>query len=97
MFIETLAPSFVKSADNPNGVDEAGVAGVQKTILDDRYAWLTGLLADFLNLDDYLGKRVSEETVRATAEAAMREVIGQSNLQYAQTEGRTRIEQDTRT
>jgi membrane protease subunit HflK len=26
----------------------------------------------------------------------MREVIGQSNLQYAQTEGRTRIEQDTK-
>src|SRR6185312_918277 len=26
----------------------------------------------------------------------MREVIGKSNLQYAQTEGRTRIEQDTK-
>ncbi|MBS0524620.1 MAG: FtsH protease activity modulator HflK [Proteobacteria bacterium] len=40
--------------------------------------------------------RNGEETVRATAEAVMREVIGQSNLQYAQTEGRTRIEQDTK-
>jgi membrane protease subunit HflK len=40
--------------------------------------------------------RNGEETVRATAEAAMREVIGKSNLQYAQTEGRTRIEQDTK-
>ena len=30
----------------------------------DRPAWLTGLLADFLNLDDYLGERVSEEIVR---------------------------------
>ena len=65
VFIESLAPSFVKSAENPNGVDEAGVAGVQQAILDDRYAWLTGLIADFLNLDSYLGKRVSEETVRA--------------------------------
>jgi non-heme chloroperoxidase len=65
VFIESLAPSFVKSAENPNGVDEAAVAGVQQAILDDRYAWLTGLIADFLNLDDYLGKRVSEETVRA--------------------------------
>ncbi|MBN9086019.1 MAG: FtsH protease activity modulator HflK [Reyranella sp.] len=37
-----------------------------------------------------------EENVRAGAEAAMREVIGKSNLQYAQTEGRTRIEQDTK-
>ena len=50
---------------NPNGVDAAGVAGVQQAILDDRYAWLTGLIGDFLNLDEYLGKRVSEDTVRA--------------------------------
>jgi len=40
--------------------------------------------------------RNGEENVRAAAEAAMREVIGKSNLQYAQTEGRTRIEQDTK-
>ncbi len=65
VIIESLAPSFARSADNPTGVDEAGVAGVQQAILNDRYAWLTGLLADFLNLDEYLGKRVSEETVRA--------------------------------
>ena len=65
VFIESLAPSFAKSAENPSGVDEAGVAGVQQAILDDRFAWLTGLIGDFLNLDEYLGKRVSEETVRA--------------------------------
>ena len=64
VFIESLAPSFVKSDDNPKGVDEAAVDGVQQAILNDRPAWLTGLLADFLNLDHYLGKRVSEETVR---------------------------------
>ena len=63
--IESLAPSFAKSADNPWGVDAAGVAGVQQAILDDRYAWLTGLVGDFLNLDQYQGKRVSEETARA--------------------------------
>jgi membrane protease subunit HflK len=40
--------------------------------------------------------RNGEENVRSGAEAAMREVIGKSNLQYAQTEGRTRIEQDTK-
>jgi pimeloyl-ACP methyl ester carboxylesterase len=65
VIIESLAPSFVRSDDNPGGVDEAAVAGVQQAILEDRYAWLTGLIGDFLNLDDYLGKRVSEETVRA--------------------------------
>ncbi|MFZ5782796.1 MAG: FtsH protease activity modulator HflK [Pseudomonadota bacterium] len=40
--------------------------------------------------------RNPEENVRAGAESAMREVIGRSNLQYAQTEGRSRIEQDTK-
>ena len=69
VMIENLAPSFVKSADNPNGVDEAGVAGVQQAIVDDRYAWLTGMMDNFLNLDDYLGKRVSEDTVRAMWDA----------------------------
>jgi non-heme chloroperoxidase len=64
VFIESLAPSFVKSDENPKGVDQAGVDAVRQAILDDRPAWLTGLLADFLNLDDYLGTRVSEETVR---------------------------------
>jgi len=40
--------------------------------------------------------RNNEENVRSAAEAVMREVIGQSNLLYAQTEGRTKIEQDTK-
>ena len=42
VFIESLAPSFAKSDENPKGVDPAGVAGVQQAILDDRFAWLTG-------------------------------------------------------
>jgi non-heme chloroperoxidase len=63
VFIESLAPSFVKSDENPKGIDQAGVDGVRQAILDDRAAWLTGLLGDFLNLDDYLGKRVSKATV----------------------------------
>ena len=66
VFIESLAPSFAKSDENPNGVDQAAVDRVRQAILDDRPAWLTGLLGDFLNLDDYLGKRVSEDTVRTT-------------------------------
>lgn len=64
VFIESLAPDFTKSGENPGGVDEEAVAATKDAILDDRFKWLTGLLADFLNLDDYLGERVSEETVR---------------------------------
>jgi pimeloyl-ACP methyl ester carboxylesterase len=64
VFIESLAPSFGKSEENPNGVDQAGVDGVQQAILHDRPAWLTGLIGDMLNLDELLGVRVSEEAVR---------------------------------
>jgi pimeloyl-ACP methyl ester carboxylesterase len=70
VFIESLAPSFANSADNPTGVDEAGVAGVQQAIGTDRFAWLTGLVGDLLNLDDNLGTRVSEEAARAIWDAA---------------------------
>jgi pimeloyl-ACP methyl ester carboxylesterase len=69
VFIETLAPSFARSDENPEGVDEAGVAAVQQAILDDRFAWLTGLVGDLLNLDVNLGTRVSEETVRVLWDA----------------------------
>jgi non-heme chloroperoxidase len=64
VFIESLAPSFTKSADNPKGVDQAVVDGVQQAILHDRPAWLTAIMNDFLNLDELLGKRVSEDAVR---------------------------------
>ena len=70
VFIETLAPSFAKSDQNPEGVDQAGVAGAQDAIRSDRFAWLTGLLGDLLNLDENLGTRVSEETVRSLWDAA---------------------------
>jgi pimeloyl-ACP methyl ester carboxylesterase len=66
VFIGSLAPSFGKSDENPNGVDQATVDTVRQAILDDRPAWLTGLLGDFLNLDDYLATRVSEDTVHNT-------------------------------
>jgi pimeloyl-ACP methyl ester carboxylesterase len=65
VFIESLAPSFSKSSENPNGVDEAGVADVQNAIRKDRPAWLSGMLENFLNLDEYRGTRVSDDTVRS--------------------------------
>ena len=71
VFIESLAPSFVKSEDNPKGVDRATVDEIRATIAEDRGVWLTGLLGDFLNLDELLGNRVSEETVRDFWNAGM--------------------------
>jgi non-heme chloroperoxidase len=70
VFIESLAPSFAKSAENPDGADQAVVASVQQAISDDRFKWLTGLVGDLFNLDENLGNRISDETVRATWNAA---------------------------
>jgi non-heme chloroperoxidase len=70
VFIETLAPSFARSPENPKGADAETVASVQQAIREDRLQWLTGLVGDLLNLDENLGTRVSEETVRATWDAA---------------------------
>ena len=70
VFIESLAPSFAKSAENPNGADQAVVDSVQQAISEDRFKWLTGLIGDLFNLDENLGHRISEETVRATWSAA---------------------------
>jgi non-heme chloroperoxidase len=70
VFIESLAPSFAKSAENPTGADQAVVDTVQQAISEDRFKWLTGLLGDLFNLDENLGQRISEETVRATWSAA---------------------------
>src|SRR3954468_25063112 len=70
VIIETLAPSFARSAENPNGAGPDTVAEVQAAIRADRFAWLTGLLGDLLNLDEHLGSRISDETLRATWAAA---------------------------
>ncbi len=70
VFIESLAPSFTRSEENPKGVDKAAVEEVQAEILADRPAWLTGLVGDLMNLDENLGDRVSEEMVRTIWDAA---------------------------
>jgi pimeloyl-ACP methyl ester carboxylesterase len=69
VFIESLAPSFTRSEENPKGVDKAGVEEIQAAILADRPAWLTGLVGDLMNLDENLGDRVSEEMVRTIWDA----------------------------
>jgi non-heme chloroperoxidase len=60
-----VPPYLLKADDNPQGPFrhediEAGVAAIRR----DRLAYLTSFYADFYNLDENLGNRVSEEVVR---------------------------------
>jgi len=61
-----VPPYLLKTADNPEGVDAAVFAGIEKAVASDRYAFFTQFYKDFYNTDVYLGKRVSKEVVRAS-------------------------------
>jgi non-heme chloroperoxidase len=65
-----IPPFLLKSPDNPDGVDKGMIDGVVRSIAADRFAYLTAFLHDFYNLDVTLGKRVSEDVVRASFNVA---------------------------
>ena len=56
----------MKTPDNSEGVDSSVFEGIQKAIVADRYAFFTEFFKNFYNTDLFLGKRVSEEAVRAS-------------------------------
>ena len=66
VIISGVPPYLLKTADNPEGVDGAVFAGIQKAVAADRYAFFTGFFQNFYNTDVFLGKRVSEQAVQAS-------------------------------
>jgi non-heme chloroperoxidase len=65
VFISSVPPFLLKTADNHEGVDSSVFAGIEKAITTDRYAFFTEFFKNFFNTDVFLGKRVSEEAVRS--------------------------------
>src|SRR5438045_625417 len=66
VFISSVPPFLLKTADNPEGVDAGVFEGIKKTVAADRYAFFTEFFKNFYNTDLYLGKRVSEHVVHAS-------------------------------
>jgi non-heme chloroperoxidase len=66
VIISGVPPFLLKTKDNPEGVDGSVFEGIQKAIVADRYAFFTEFFKNFYNTDVLLGKRVSEEAVRAS-------------------------------
>jgi non-heme chloroperoxidase len=64
VLLGVIPPFLLKTEDNPEGVDGSVFDGIIEAIKADRLAYLTAFYADFYNLDDYLGKRISDEVVR---------------------------------
>lgn len=61
-----VPPFLLKTPDNPEGVDASVFEGIQKAVAADRYAFFTEFFKNFYNTDLLLGKRVSEEVLRAS-------------------------------
>jgi len=66
VFISSVPPFLLKTADNPEGVEGAIFEGIQDAVAYDRYAFFTGFFQNFYNTDLLLGKRVSEQAVQAS-------------------------------
>ncbi len=64
VFIASIPPFLLKSADNPEGVDGSVFEGIKKAVAADRLAFLSAFLADFYNVDVLGGTRVSGAAVQ---------------------------------
>lgn len=64
-FISTILPCLRKSDDNPAGA-AADFDDLKAAAESDRFAWFTGFLENYYNLDENLGSRISEDAVRAS-------------------------------
>ena len=64
VLLGVVPPFLLKTDDNPDGaLTQADVDGIVAAIRLDRLAYLTGFYADFYNLDELLGTRISDEVV----------------------------------
>jgi non-heme chloroperoxidase len=66
VFVSSVPPFLLKTADNPEGVDGSVFEGIQKAIAADRYGFFTEFFKNFYNTDVLLGKRISEQAVQAS-------------------------------
>jgi non-heme chloroperoxidase len=65
VFIASVPPFLLKTADNPEGLDGSVFEGIKKAIVADRPAFLSAFLANFYNVDVLGGKCISDQVVQA--------------------------------
>lgn len=70
-FLASLEPFLLARDDNPEGVPGDVFDGIRAAAKGDRYAWYTKFFADFYNLDETLGSRISQEAVTASWNVAI--------------------------
>lgn len=65
-FLASLEPFLLQTDDNPTGVPQSVFDGIETAAREDRFTWFENFYKDFYNLDENLGSRISEATVRAS-------------------------------
>ncbi len=70
-FLASLEPFLAVRDDNPEGLRREVFDGIEAAAKRDRYAWYTQFFADFYNLDENLGVRISQEAVTASWNVAI--------------------------
>jgi non-heme chloroperoxidase len=70
-FLASLEPFLLQTDENPEGVPQSVFDGIIEAATGDRFAWFTGFFQNFYNLDENLGKRISEEAVRGSWNVAV--------------------------
>lgn len=58
-----IPPFLLKTADNPDGVDESVFQGIRDGITADRPAFMLEFLKNFYNFDTFGGTRISEQAL----------------------------------
>jgi non-heme chloroperoxidase len=64
VFISAIPPFLLKTADNPEGVDESAFEGIKAGVTADRPAFLSQFLANFFNVDEFRGNLISDQAVQ---------------------------------
>ncbi len=70
-FLASLEPYLPAREDNAEGVPQNVFDDIETAARSDRYAWYTQFFADFYNLDENLGGRISQEAVTASWNVAV--------------------------
>lgn len=65
VFISSIPPFLLKTADNPSGVDSSVFDGIKQAIVADRPAFLMAFFSNFYNVDVLGGKLISDLVVRS--------------------------------
>ncbi|HEY3547579.1 MAG TPA: alpha/beta hydrolase [Propionicimonas sp.] len=71
-FLASLEPYLLKTDDNQTGVPQDVFDGIVKAATTDRFAWFDAFFANFYNIDENLGSRLSEAALRASWATAVR-------------------------